>query len=218
MRSAHTKHLSDRLNLGAHFVAIIVAAHAIYIVANTLVNQIAVFKHPRLSSTDVDIHILLGISLIYLSTLLLRRKRTAWLVTIIVYAFYLGLGATQLLRHLSQHTVAPSEQITALLLPTLVLALLLAFHKQFIVKSDIRGFRSAMRFVLVMFIAATLYGVAGFELMDTSDFHQEIGWPEALHYTLDQFDITVSKPVQAYTQRAKLFMDSLSFISAIAAF
>jgi phosphatidylglycerol lysyltransferase len=35
----------------------------------------------------------------------------------------------------------------------------------------------------------------------------------AIHYTIDQFDLTTSKPLHAYTRQGKLFVDSLSFVS-----
>src|SRR5262249_40603830 len=63
-------------------------------------------------------------------------------------------------------------------------------------------------------VIALLYGVAGFSLLDRSDFHQEIDLPSAVHYTIDQFDLTTNHPLHPYTKRAHLFVDSLSFVSA----
>ncbi|HXE10459.1 MAG TPA: phosphatidylglycerol lysyltransferase domain-containing protein, partial [Verrucomicrobiae bacterium] len=100
-----------------------------------------------------------------------------------------------------------------LLLPFIVLGLLFAFQKEFVVKSDIQGFRSAVRFTIIVLVVALIYGVAGFLLLDKSDFHQEISLPTAMHYTVDQFDLTTERPLQPYTRRARLFTDSLSFVS-----
>ena len=49
--------------------------------------------------------------------------------------------------------------------------------------------------------------------MDQHDFHQEITFGNAIHRTIDQFGLTTNKTLVPYTQRAKLFMDSLSIIS-----
>jgi len=57
--------------------------------------------------------------------------------------------------------------------------------------------------------------VVGFQLLDDSDFHQEIGVMTGLHYTVDQFNLTTPHPLHPYTRRAHLFLDSLSFVSTI---
>jgi phosphatidylglycerol lysyltransferase len=157
--------------------------------------------------------LLIGLSLLYLGTLLRRRKRTAWLVTVTAYIFYLGTSVQQVAGRIGLHEVSAQILVRLLLLPLLILALLFIFQREFVVKSDIRGFRFAARFTVVILIAALLYGVAGFELLDKSDFHQEIRLPAAIHYTIDQFNITTIKPLHPYTRRALLFVDSLSFVS-----
>ena len=53
-------------------------------------------------------------------------------------------------------------------------------------------------------------------LMDKTDFHQEIGFISSIHHTVDQFDLTTNTPLRPYTRRARLFMDSLSFVSVTA--
>jgi phosphatidylglycerol lysyltransferase len=108
------------------------------------------------------------------------------------------------------------EIIRDIIFPLIVLGFLFKLKEQFVVKSDIQGFRFALKFVVVLFIITLIYGVAGFRLMDDRDFHQEINTSSALHYTIDQFNLTTSKPVKPYTKRAHLFVDSLSFISLIA--
>ncbi|HEY5442589.1 MAG TPA: phosphatidylglycerol lysyltransferase domain-containing protein, partial [Candidatus Saccharimonadales bacterium] len=93
------------------------------------------------------------------------------------------------------------------------LGLLFMFQKEFVVKSDVQGFRFAARFSAIVLVAALIYGVAGFLLLDKSDFHQEIRLPGAIHYTIDQFNLTTVKPLHPYSRRAHLFVDSLSFVS-----
>ncbi len=213
------KHLlKQQLQVNRHFavqfLGVLVASHGLYILAATLLDQIAAHHGSHLSDLQVDIPLLIGLSLLYLSTLLRRRKRTAWLVTVMAYTFYLGLGVAQLLSKLRLQDIDLHEFIGALLLPLVVLGLLFIFQKEFVVKSDIRGFRFATTFVAIIMTVAFIYGIAGFSLLDHSDFHQEISLPGAAHYTLDQFNLTTKKPLQPHTKRARLFLDSLSFVSA----
>lgn len=187
-----------------------------YIIANTLLDQLAVHHGSHLTDLLIDLPLLIGLSLLYLSTLLRRRKRTAWLVTVAAYTFYLGNSVTQVLGRASLHDLDNGVVLRIVIVPAIVLGLLILFEKEFVVKSDIQGFRQAARFSVIVLIIALLYGVAGFILMDQTDFHQEITAGSAFHYTVDQFDWTTNRPLQAYTKRAHLFTDSLSFISVAA--
>jgi phosphatidylglycerol lysyltransferase len=195
------------------FLGVLVAANGAYILATSLLDQIAVHHGSMLSDLSVDVPLLIGLSLLYLGALLRRRKRTAWVVTIMAYTFYLGIGVSQLLNRVLVHSVDADELIRHLLLPLVVLGLLFVFRREFVVKSDVQGFRFAARFIAVVLAAALVYGVAGFTLLDESDFHQDIKLPGAIHYTIDQFNITTQHPVRPYTKRAHLFVDSLSFVS-----
>jgi len=215
-------HPSLRRQLSVHrrfavmFLGLLVAAHGTYILAVGLLDQIAVHRGSRLSITTVDVPLLIGVSLIYLGALLRRRKRTAWVVTVAAYLFYLGVSVDQLADHLSAHTLYAHELVRLLVLPSIILGLLVMFQNEFVVKSDIRGFRFAARFSAIVLAVALLYGIAGFLLLDHSDFHQEISLPAAAHYTVDQFNLTTTHPIHPYTRRAKLFVDSLSLVSTAA--
>jgi phosphatidylglycerol lysyltransferase len=200
----------------ADVISIIIALNGIYMLASTLIEQIAVHHGSHITNIQVDVPLLLGLSVLYLSTLLRRRKRTAWIVTLFAYAFYLCLGIFQLLSRTPAHGLHIHILLRVIVFPCIILALLLAFQREFVVKSDIRGFRVAARFSAVILLIALLYGVIGFQLLDNVDFHQEINLPLSVHYTIDQFNITTQKPLQPYTKRAHLFVDSLSFISSAA--
>lgn len=202
---------------GVHFVSIVVAVHGLFILATSLLDQIGDRHIINVSAVVIDLPLLIGLSLIYLSTLLRRRKRTAWIVTVLAYSFYLGLGFANIISNLGVRDASSMEIIRAILLPGAILALLFTLESDFIVHSDIQGFRWAARFSLIILLVALVYGVAGFSLLDTSDFHQEIAFPSAVHYTIDQFDLTTNKPLHPYTKRAKLFVNSLSFVSVGAA-
>ncbi|HSX45821.1 MAG TPA: phosphatidylglycerol lysyltransferase domain-containing protein [Candidatus Saccharimonadia bacterium] len=198
------------------FLGILVSAHGFYIVAAILLVQTGARRGTHISDIIIDLPLLIGLSLIYLGALLRRRKRLAWLVTVMAYTFYLGLGVAQLINHTHLEDVEAHELVRWLLLPVIVLALLLLFQKEFVVKSDIQGFGFAARLSAIILLAAFFYGVAGFLLLDHSDFHREIGPWTAAHYTVDQFGITTITPITPYTRRAHLFVDSLSFVSVAA--
>jgi phosphatidylglycerol lysyltransferase len=200
----------------ALLIGILVGLNGIYILASTLIEQIAAHRGSHLTNIQIDLPLLLGLSVIYLSTLLRRRKRTAWLVTIMAYLLYLGVGITQLLSRTSMHEIHVHIILRVIVFPCIIVALLIAFQHEFVVKSDIRGFGVAARFSIIILLVALVYGVVGFQLLDDSDFHQEIGLTSAAHYTIDQFNITTAKPLKPYTKRAHLFVDSLSVVSVVA--
>jgi len=110
----------------------------------------------------------------------------------------------------------PLDLVRAVILPLSILGLLVAVRQEFKVRSDFQGFRLAVRFALMVLVVALLYGTVGFELLDKSDFHQEISIPSAAHHTIDQFDLTTERPIHAYTKRGHIFIDSLSFVSTAA--
>ncbi len=195
-------------------LGVIIALHGLYILASTLLDQVAIHHSARISSIVADLPLLIGISLVYVATQIRRQKRTAWLVAVLAYTFYLGLNVADLLIHARADSTITLHQLAgSVLVPLFVLVPLLILEKEFVVRSDIQGFRSAAKFSAVIIMASLFYGVVGFSLMDTTDFHQEIGMPTAIHYTIDQFDLTTSKPLHAYTKRSDLFVESLSFVS-----
>ena len=218
-QAALKRQLRVHQQFAVQFLAVLVAAQGAYILASSLLDQIGVHRGAMLTDLVVDVPLLIGLSLFYLAALLRRRKQTAWLVTVLAYTFYLGLGVSQLIDRVGAHDVelTPQVFIRVLLLPLVVLGLLVLFRREFVVKSDIQGFRFAARFAVFVLAAALIYGVTGFQLMDRSDFHQEISVPTAIHYTIDQFDLTTKQPLHPYTKRAHLFVDSLSFVSLGAA-
>lgn len=194
------------------FVSFVVGAHGLFILATTLLEQLDVHRGSHITTADVDLPLLIGLGLLYLSTLLRRRKRTAWLVTVCAYTFYLGTSINNLIGTIGMSDLTGVEVVRVAILPMAILGLLLALRDEFVVRSDIRGFRGAARFALIMLAVALIYGVAGFSLFDNHDFHQEIAFPTAVHYTIDRFDLTTNKPLHAYTRRGKLFVDSLSVV------
>jgi len=57
------------------FVSIVVAAHGAFILVTSLIVQLGIRHATHISDVDIDLPLLVGLSLLYLSTLLRRRKR-----------------------------------------------------------------------------------------------------------------------------------------------
>ena len=191
-------------------VVITVGLHGLFIIASTLLEQVGP-RSIRLNDIDVTIPLLVGLGLVYLSSLLRRRKRTAWLVAVLAYTFIIGFYARRI--GLAVEHLYIRQIFEKLGLPLLILSLLGLNHAAFTVKSDIRSFGYSLRFSAVILGIALLYGTAGFMLFDQHDFHKEITVSEAAHRTIDQFGLTTSSELVPHTKRAHLFLDSLSVVS-----
>ncbi|HKU17970.1 MAG TPA: phosphatidylglycerol lysyltransferase domain-containing protein [Candidatus Saccharimonadales bacterium] len=190
-----------------------VALHGLLIIAGTFEDQVHIrfSRHVvHVSGLVVGIPLFVGLTLLYLSLLLRRRKRTAWLVTMIVYGAIVAGGV---LRLLATHHTHNLFTLGDMLLALLMVFGLWWFRREFTVKSDVRSFAFSLRFIALVLAVAFVYGVSGFLLMDKHDFHEQISLGSAIHRTLDQFDLTTTHSLTPYTRRAKLFMDSLSVIS-----
>jgi phosphatidylglycerol lysyltransferase len=199
----------------SNLVALAVAIDGLLIIAQTLIGQLRlrhVLAQPHNIGITVYLPLLLGLSLLYVSIYLRRRKRNAWMFVTGLYIFLIGLNTNDLFiyktRLFSYHHIS-------LLLPVVILIILLLLRKDYIVRSDIRSFTNSLKVSVLILVVALLYGIGGFLLMDNHDFHHEISLPTAVHYTIDQFDLTVN-PLHAYSKRANIFLDSLSFISVTA--
>jgi phosphatidylglycerol lysyltransferase len=198
------------------FISILVASHGALIIASTLLDQLTIRKTFHASLAAVDVPLLVGISLIYLSTLLRRRKQRAWTVTILAYTFYLGLSVFSLLTNIEDHHFQIIELVRGIGLPLIVISLLSTFQRDYSVQSEARSYTNAARFSATIILVALLYGIFGYILLDHSDFHREISLPQAIHYSIDQLGVTTSEPIVPYTKRAHIFTDSLSLVSIAA--
>ena len=197
------------LPLSVHLVGI----NGLFVLATTMLNQIAIRRGSATVISDVNINILAGLSLIYLWSLLRRHKHNAWLVTMGVYLFTLGFNLSYISLHMSMHASLSLEIIKRIIVPLTIVGPLVYFRAAFDVRSDIRGFGQAVRVTLVLMTVTFLYGVSGFTLLDNKDFQTEINLPMAAQRTIDQFDLTTKFPLKPHTRRAMVFLDSLSVVS-----
>lgn len=162
--------------------------------------------------SDARFAVLVGLSFIYLASLLRRGKYNAWLIAVPLYGFLVVRNV----RHFIFDIPDDGRLIPAILnlvVPVMAFLGLLIFRNQYNVHSEIRNFATALRRSAIILLVAFLYGTIGFQLFDMRDFHQEIPLLSGAHYTIDQFGLTTSQQLEPQTKRAHLFLDSLSIIS-----
>ena len=171
----------------------------------------------HLGSFGAEIFPIVGLTLIYLSFLLNKKKKTAWLASITVYSAYLiYILITHLLFHAKGSDLFSIRSSISIFFPILIFICLLLTKRQFYVESDVANFKFSLRVSAIILLSTLAFGTAGYMLMSQKDFHQQISFTGAVHQTIDQFDLTVNKPYVPYTKRAKAFSDSLSIISILA--
>jgi phosphatidylglycerol lysyltransferase len=199
-----------------HILTYGVALQGLVMIASTLEEQLHVHftRHlVHVSGFVFDLPILFGFTLLYLSTLLRRGKRTAWVITTVLYAVILAFGMVQFIVAHDELRYPLFVLLRSVVLPLVVVSGLVLLRGRFTVKSDLRSFAFSLRFIVLMMVVALMYGVTGFLLLDKRDFHQEITWGQAVHRTVDQLNLTTHDSLQPHTRRAKLFLDSLSVVS-----
>lgn len=176
------------------------------------------FHSERLVEADASITLFVGLTFIYLATLLRRGKHTAWLIALPLYIFIVIRNLRHFLYDIPVNVHDKSLIILNLAIPVVALVGLLVGQKYFRVRSQSSNFGPATIRALLVLVVAFLYGLLGFQLLDHHDFHQEISVWRGAHYTIDQFNLTTVAQPHAYTRRAHLFLDSLSIISGGAIF
>jgi len=178
-----------------------------------ILGRLQLFRRLPTSDARVSVTIVIGMSLLYLSTLLVRRKQAAWLITLIVYGFLLGSNISEMAAAHPIGSFGLAHFLRSIVLPLVIVGSLTYYRHEFTVKSDIRNFTLSLRFVAIALLTTFVYGVLGFLLLDKRDFHLEISLAQAAHYTVDQFNITTTHPLVAHTDRGRLFLYSLSLVS-----
>ncbi len=200
-------------NFKIKFLAIVVALNGLLLLDSSLKINIHSINHLVISRLYFSLPILIGISLVYLSIQLLRAKKTAWFTSITFYLIYLVISLHNLILHRLIHENLPIFWIKSIFIPALIISLLIIWRQNYRVKSDITGIKISLIMSFTVIFVTLIYDISGFLLMDKSAFHRQLSFFNAFHYTVDQFNLTTNTPLIAYTQRAKLFLDSLSIIS-----
>ncbi len=195
-------------------ITVAVIGNGLVIITATLLSEMRMHSLHAVDDTIVSLPLISGLTLVYLGTLLHRRKMAAWAVVVPFYTFILGFNITQYLNYNMPHN--PWSVVRNIFLPLAVVSALIFFRKVFTVKSAVQNFSVSMRVIVIMLFIILAYGTAGYVLLDQHDFHQEISVVEAAHHTIDQFDFTTDKELVPYTRKATVFVDSLNILSAVA--
>jgi len=209
--------LSRRTDSIVSFLGYAVIFNGLVFIFLNLATVIPFHGHELLPVIKSGPSVVSGLTFLYMGMLLRRRKRTAWLVTMILYGLwavvYVAVSIVFWSHHHHRHIDAPFLMVVNILIPLLVVTGLAVYHKAFTVRSDIRNFTIALRFSALVLAVAFVYGVVGFLIMDQRDFHHEIALTEAIHRTIDQIGLTTDHELVAHTRRAWFFQRSLSIMS-----
>lgn len=201
----------------ARFVAYAVGLNGFAIIVQPVILALLQHQHihVKLSSTIIfDAQLVAAMGLLYLSILLRRGKRTAWLFTCCTYAIIFALNIWRYTDNDGVYFYLHPELLTSVIAPAIIVVALVLSRRAFTVKSDVASFMLSLRTSILVLSVALVYGVSGFIVMDRHDFHKEITIAEALHRTIDQFDLTTNAALEPHTRRAHIFMDSLSILSS----
>jgi len=201
--------------LAVRLVALLVFLNGIVILLDNLLRELHIRALSPADGFLVSIPILLGLTLIFLSTLLLRRKRAAWLVIIPFYALIIGLHLGRTLVVVRDREFEPLFMAQDFIVPLVAIAALIYYRDLFRAKSSLRNLGLALRRSIVILLVVIAYGTFGFLLFDSHDFHQQITVVEAAHNTIDQVGLTTNTPPVPYTRRARVFVDSLRIASGV---
>ena len=207
---------NSRRQIIANFIAVSTALYGAYLIGFRLL--IAGLFHLHLRPSELagvllsQADLIFGLSLLYLSVMLGRRKQNAWRVAVVIYGIIFILHMPLLMQWFGilLHPILAFN----IIFPFLMLIGLWLARQDFTARSDIATFKSSILVSALVMMAAFVYGVSGFLLLDTKDFHQEVSFTSAATNTMDQFALLVHDPLEPKTRRAHLFEDSLSLISA----
>lgn len=194
-------------------ISVIVIFNGLQIIATTLWAQLHLHSAARLNDAIISLPLVSGMTLVYLGTLLNRRKQAAWAVIVPLYTFLLGFNITQYFN--VEKTHQPAFIIRSIIIPLAIVTALIAFRKVFTVKSAIQSFSLSFQTIILLFIITFAYGTIGYSLLDSHDFHREISLTTAMHHTIDQFDFTTDEALQPQTKRATVFIDTLNILTAV---
>ncbi len=176
----------------------------VLLVGVSLILEVLFTKVPLVRDTAQDLvpfqltqtaPLIAGLSFIYLSLLLRRRKRSAWYVTVVLFGFYLLSSLFTL-------------ELFDAFLATIGLYGLMRYRRDFIVKSGISSLKVASRNAILALALMFVYGVLGFMLLDARSFDTEVTLSSAVVSTVDAFGI-VTEQFTSRNLAGNLFLDSL---------
>ena len=142
-----------------------------------------------------------GFILLTLASRLLRRKRVAWLLTIILLIISI---VSHLLKGLDVEETIPAA---------ILLILLLALRQDFTAKSDRPSIAQGVRVSIGALLFTLAYGTMGFFLMERQ-YTTGFSLPQALKQTLAIFFTTDNGGLEPTTRFGSFFITSLYIVAA----
>lgn len=185
------------------------------IVYSSLLSHLIVRDNEITITTIFSLSLVIGLSLIYLSTLISRRKYLAWMITLSVYSALFALNIFTLFYPHLLFDLSLIRILRSLIMPGVIVFGLLHYRREFRAKSDIQSFKFSLRFIAIVLSTTLLYGVIGMQILDKRDFHQQISLSQSVRYTINQFGFSSKLYLTAYTGRAKLFLFTLSLVGFV---
>jgi len=147
-----------------------------------------------------------GFGLIYFSSQLLRRKQLAWWIAFVGSMLIVvdhGLFA---------------RDISALVVPSLSLILLVVYRDEFNVRSEPASLRQGLGLLALSVLIAVTYGTIGFARLMPRDFSppRDISLREGAVRTVKEFVLVGNEDLHPRTRTAQWFLDSLDIFGAAA--
>ncbi|MBP6348654.1 MAG: DUF2156 domain-containing protein [Candidatus Obscuribacter sp.] len=184
-----------------------------------LFNLVVPYELYHLSGT---IALIFGYILIFLSLNLLRRKRRAWLVAVLLTL----LSALLQLAHLGSEHLHQLAGIDLKILedlptysfvpPLVAFSALIYWRGLYTVKSEQRTLKSAINTVLVSMLAVIFYGALGFFLLDKKDFGIDFALTDSILRTIKELTLVGNPDLTAHTRYGGWFLDSLRIYGIVA--
>lgn len=138
-----------------------------------------------------------GFILIYLAFNLNERKRTAWIVALLITMISIGA-------HVAHRDFGVG--LGALGGLSLLLVLL---RSDFSVKSEKQSIAKGVKLSVVAVLLAIVYGTIGFFVMDKRDFGIDFSFADSVRRTLSEFILLGNADLSPHTHHARWFLRSL---------
>ena len=145
-----------------------------------------------------------GFTLLYLSTQLWQRRRTAWVLACVVLAVAVPA-----------HLLRAHDRAGAVVYAA-ALVLLLVHGKRFTVRAYVPSLRSEFAYVGAAVSGVFAYGIAGFYFLDERVFGREFTLIESVVRTLRTFALLGDPGLTPRTNYGHWFLDSLSLMAILA--
>ena len=142
-----------------------------------------------------------GFILLTLASRLLRRKRVAWILTVVL-----------LLVSIASHLLKGLD-IEQTVLPGLLLILLLLLRNSFTARSDRPSIAQGIRVLVGALLFTLAYGTAGFWLMERQ-YQDRFNLPQAFQQTLAIFFTSDNSGLEATTRFGSFFITSIYIVGA----